>query len=401
MTLTDKTYDVAIVGAGPAGSSSAIRLACGGMKVLLIEQKKFPRAKLCGEFISPECLDHFKELKVLDNMLTAGGVALDKTVFYARNGRSLTVPSEWFAQGSNALGLSRAAMDGALLDRARCVGVDILEETDAVDLLFYNERVCGIGVRDKDRQTFEVKATLTIDGTGRARKLSRLVDKARGNSKLRRADFVAFKTHLRNVGIPDGVCEIYGYRGGYGGSSRVENGLHNHCFIVSANLAKKYRGDAVEIMKHVVQTNRQAAQSFRDARIVDEWLAVPIESFGRAPLVSAEGLLAVGDAGAFIDPFTGSGILMALESAKISADVINSEFTRSGPGLSFRSIARQYQDRYGAKFNRRLRISSLLRRAAFVPFLAEIVVSGLSLSQGLTRRVAQATRQTETIRSSR
>ena len=48
-------YDVIIAGAGPAGSSAAIRLAAGGLNVLLVEQKKFPRPKLCGEFISPEC----------------------------------------------------------------------------------------------------------------------------------------------------------------------------------------------------------------------------------------------------------------------------------------------------------------------------------------------------------
>ena len=44
-------YDVIIAGAGPAGSSAAIHLATSGLKVLLVEQKKFPRAKLCGEFI--------------------------------------------------------------------------------------------------------------------------------------------------------------------------------------------------------------------------------------------------------------------------------------------------------------------------------------------------------------
>jgi flavin-dependent dehydrogenase len=66
MKSTGAQYDVIITGAGPAGSSAAIRLAQARINVLLVEQKKFPRAKLCGEFMSPECLSHFAELNVLD-----------------------------------------------------------------------------------------------------------------------------------------------------------------------------------------------------------------------------------------------------------------------------------------------------------------------------------------------
>ncbi len=57
--------DVIIVGAGPAGAGAAIELASRGARVLIAEQKRFPREKLCGEFISPECLEHFERLGVL------------------------------------------------------------------------------------------------------------------------------------------------------------------------------------------------------------------------------------------------------------------------------------------------------------------------------------------------
>src|SRR3954468_1773283 len=109
---SDRTkFHAIIVGAGPAGSSCAIRLANKGLKVLIAEQKSFPRAKLCGEFISPECIDHFAELGVLDEILSSGGTSIDRTIFYSRNGRSITVPSEWLLSGSRAIGLSRARMD--------------------------------------------------------------------------------------------------------------------------------------------------------------------------------------------------------------------------------------------------------------------------------------------------
>ncbi|HEX8638725.1 MAG TPA: FAD-dependent oxidoreductase, partial [Pyrinomonadaceae bacterium] len=87
---------ILIAGAGPAGASLAIRLAAQGLQVCLIERERFPRQKLCGEFISPECSRHFAELGVLDSMITAGGERIVETVFYAANGKNVRVPSEWF-----------------------------------------------------------------------------------------------------------------------------------------------------------------------------------------------------------------------------------------------------------------------------------------------------------------
>ena len=55
-----------------------------GARVLLVEEKKFPRAKLCGEFISPECFAHFKRLGVAEEMLAAGGVSLSQTAVWIR-----------------------------------------------------------------------------------------------------------------------------------------------------------------------------------------------------------------------------------------------------------------------------------------------------------------------------
>lgn len=383
-----KSYDVAIAGAGPAGTSLAIRLANSGLSVLLIEQKSFPREKLCGEFISPECLGHFEDLGVMDEMIAAGGTELNETIFFARNGRSVSVNSEWFGDfNRSALGLSRAEMDTKLLERAKNSGVTILEETTVTGLILENECVTGLKLREKTQTELAIRSRLCVDATGRTRSLARRLDEKDATKKP--AELVAFKTHLRDVKLIPGACEIYVYNGGYGGCNRVEDDLYNLCFISSAHETKRLSSDPERVMREIVFTNQRAKNSMQDATVAKPWLAVPIERFGRGQLVSADGLITVGDAAAFIDPFTGSGMLLALESGKIAASSITQSFST---GYKFADFAIDYKRRYSAAFDRRLRACSLLRYAAFSPILAESTIALLKLNESLRRRVARSTR---------
>src|SRR5215470_3380903 len=65
-------YDVIIIGAGPAGSTVSTLLARAGLRALLLEKSRFPREKLCGEFITPECFNVFDRLGVRERIFDAG-----------------------------------------------------------------------------------------------------------------------------------------------------------------------------------------------------------------------------------------------------------------------------------------------------------------------------------------
>lgn len=387
MTSTPRKCDVAIVGAGPAGSSTAIRLTLAGLDVVVLEQKAFPRHKLCGEFVSPECMPHFTELGVMEDIASAGGTELRKTVFYSRSGKSVSIDSSWFGvAGALAIGLSRAEMDARLLGRARDVGVDVRERTTAINGIVDNGKVKGIIARDAAGREYSVEAMITIDATGRTRTLTRHF----APDKIKKpASSVAFKAYLRGARLAPAACEIYVYSGGYGGCNQVEGDVFNLCFIVSAELTKRLGSDPERIMREVVCTNHRAAFALRDAQVVSEWFAVPITRFGRGELAPADGLLAVGDAAAFIDPFTGSGMLLALESGKIAAEAIASQ---NSNGFDLKAIGKEYSVRYGAAFDQRLRLCSALRHVSDIPFAAESLITLLGLSRGFRRRLARATR---------
>jgi menaquinone-9 beta-reductase len=382
MLKQHSNFDVIIAGGGPAGASAAIHLAGGGVRVLLIEQKKFPRAKLCGEFISPECQAHFEKLGVAGAMISSGPALLDETVFYSSKGHHVAVPSKWFGGGRPALGLSRAVMDEVLLRCAQDNGVLVHEGASITEPLLDGERVVGVRVKI-DGAHHDYRAPITIDATGRARILSRKIDHANGNGK--RPTLVAFKAHLKKTRVAAGACEIYFYPDGYGGLSTVEAGTSNLCFIIAAESVKRCNSDPNVVLRECVMKNRRAAHTLETAEVCSEWLSASWERFGRQRPSPAPGLLAIGDSAAFIDPFTGSGMLMAFESGELVAQTILRQQNKQ-------SLEADYTVAYRQAFDSRLRICGLLRRAAFSPRLAELGIAICGASERFRNRLVRATR---------
>lgn len=450
--MQNEIYDAVIVGAGPAGASAAIYLAQAGKRVLLAEARSFPRAKLCGEFISPECLTHFQNLNVAARINATNAARIFETRFTATSGASCRVPSAWFGTSNEgyALGLSRAEMDAQLLARAGEAGVCVAKETTAVAVVV-NEKGIVRGVRLRHQVSGEISeahAQVVIDATGRARAVSRLAAKQTAKTKFatpqasdakpeltsqlksskqigvtnqsevsnqseinkqteitkrERASLVAFKAHLRLSdeslsACENRACEIFFYPGGYGGLNEIEAGKWNLCFIVKAEDAKACGGGAEKVLREIVFRNSCARTLLQDATIESEWLCVAIERFGRGQVAPFPGLLAVGDAASFIDPFTGSGMLMALDNGLLAARVIKKWLAHNKGDsslLAYKLLAENYQAAYRKKFDKRLRVCANLRRAAFAPaWLIAATIRTLNLNNSLRRRIARATRGT-------
>lgn len=379
--------EIIIVGGGPAGASLAIRLAQLGFDVVVLEERRFPRHKLCGEFISPECMSHFAQLGLREPIERAGGMKLWRTVFYSPSGRRLIVPNEWF--GGPALGLSRARMDELLLARAHAAGARVYQRTRAIEAIENDGRVLGVIARSSEGIK-PLRAGLIIDATGRRRALARKLERGSGPPR-RSPSLIAFKAHLRSARPADATCEIYFYRGGYGGLSFVEDGLCNLCFIVGAGDVRARAGSAERLVRELVCANQRAARTLSSAEPVTPWASASIERFGPAALAPSENLLVIGDAASFIDPFTGSGILLALENSALLARVISDRW-RNG-ARNWEELASAYERAYRARFSRRWRMTAILRHVIFAsPSLLEVGIASLNASAWLTKTIACATR---------
>src|SRR5438034_300271 len=125
-----------------------------------------------------------------------------------------------------------------------------------------------------------VRSAITIDATGRTRALARHLNSKPNTKRDRRPPMIAFKAHLENTRVAAGACEIYFYRGGYGGLSSIESGLSNLCFIASARDVREWGADAERVMRAVVCQNRRAAYGVEHARAGPPGLGGAREGFG-------------------------------------------------------------------------------------------------------------------------
>ena len=275
-------------------------------------------------------------------------------------------------------------MDDVLLRRAQQCGATVLEGATINEPIVDGIDVLGVKLKTNGSD-HEYRAPLTIDATGRARILTRKLHTSEPRSK---AKLIAFKAHLRDTRVAPNACEIYFYPEGYGGLSTVEGEISNLCFIISAEQVKRNHSNPETVMREMVMKNRRAAYTLECAKPESEWLSASWERFGRQRPNPATGLLTIGDSAAFIDPFTGSGMLMAFESGELAAEVI----LRNRGCSDLSSLGAEYAADYIQKFESRLRICGWLRRAAFRPRLAGLGIAVCGLSGRFRNRIARATR---------
>src|SRR5580693_2645166 len=106
-------YDVAIIGAGPAGSTCAAFCAQAGWRTLLIEKARFPRDKVCGDCVNPACWPVLERLGVDERIRSLPHARIADVAFVSQHGRQLRIPLPVSEHGEIAV--ARRLFDAALL----------------------------------------------------------------------------------------------------------------------------------------------------------------------------------------------------------------------------------------------------------------------------------------------
>ena len=359
-------WDVVVVGGGPAGCSAAISLARAGLKVALYEARTYPHDKMCGEFLSPECVPVLGALGLRQERLaalnpvpihTARITAPDGTVWQTR----LT---------GLAMGLSRKTLDAALAEEAERAGVSVCQAAHVTGLTGSLQEGFELEVSGSNTAV-PVRARAVLAAHGKRSAFDRLL----GRKFLsQRQPFVAVKAHFHGPPLPNRI-ELYSFAGGYCGMSEIEGGAQVVCLLVNEKVFQLRRGRGPEGVDGFIswmmgQNEPLGAWLQKAERIQARWISIAQIPFGRKTLMERD-VLMCGDAAGLIVPLAGNGITMALESGRLAAGWLSRYLAGE---IQVEQLRQGYPAEWGQRYNLRLRLGRAIQPVLLRPRLAAIAL---------------------------
>ena len=305
---------VSIIGAGPAGAAAALAVVTAGGRALVYEQSAFPRHKVCGEFFTPEIIPLLQQIGLAAEFRALLPAVVSRAELHF-DGRCRRFPLP-----EPALGLSRWTFDDFLLRAALARGASLRRERAPA-----------------------------LPGAIRA------AGRAAASPRGRR--LFGFKAHFS--GPASDAVELFFFSGGYCGLCPIERGLTNVCGLIDEARFRDCAFDGDALLDRLPRLRSRLHALDRRS----SWLLTGPLRFGRAP----HRTLAAGDAACFLDPFTGSGLLAAVQTGLWAGQAA----LRPSDGPAW------YRRRCSSFYRRQLAASAIARRllslgcaghlAAFLP----------------------------------
>ena len=355
MTDSTRHADAIVVGAGPAGSSTAYWLAQAGLDVFLLEKATFPRDKICGDGLTPRAV---RALISMGVDVHDPGWGRNQGLRIYGGGARIELPWPELASFPDfGLVRKRADFDQFLAEHAAKAGARLLQGCTVTGPILdeRTDRIVGVTAVHEGEET-EFRAPLVVAADGNSTRLSlamglrRREDRPMGVAVRR-----YFETPRHDDDFMEAWLELwdgerllpgYGWVFGVGdGTSNVGLGLLN---TSKAFQSVDYRG----------MLKRWCAQMPEDWQFDEEHATSRIRGaalpmgFNRQPHYT-RGMLLVGDAGGMINPFNGEGIDYALESGRLAADIMVQALARRTAAQRERTLyeyPRILKDEHGGYF---------------------------------------------------
>jgi flavin-dependent dehydrogenase len=367
-----KKYDIIIVGGGLAGLTAALHLSRRNYSVLVIEKKRYPHHKVCGEYVSNEVIPYLEQLGVSFEGLQVKQI--DTLLLSSSLGKSVQTKLPL-----GGIGISRFAFDHLLFEKA--IEKDVDFQMDTVLRIDYKENNFTI-TTEQDRQ---FSTGIVIGAYGKRDSLDKRLHRTFIQNK---SSWLGVKAHYKCDGFPDNLVALHNFSGGYGGLSKTETGAVNFCYLTSYKSFQKEKSIA-EFNTNVVARNPYLGEFLEKATpVFEEPLTIAQISFQPKTAVHNH-ILMCGDTAGLIHPLCGNGMAMAIHAAKIASELI-CEYMESKDRKRSR-LEEHYEKLWSEAFTKRLWTGRQLQTVLLNETASSFAINLAIMSPVVLRRLIKNT----------
>ncbi len=368
-------FDVIIVGAGPAGATTALNLLGSGLKVALVDKSTFPRRKICGDALSGSAInvmkrlpgDIYRDFIELPSVMPSFGIR-----FYSPDRNYADIP---FAQpASDATVPAGYTCKREILDHFLMLNVKKHREISVIENFRVKtaERRGDEVVLQGESNTLRGKMVVGSDGVR-----SVIGSSLAGNTADYKNYSIGVRTYFKGVSDlhPENFIELHFFKEllpGYLWIFPLSDNETNVGLGILYDQFKEKKENLAEKLIRLIDRDDELRTRFRNSEMKGkiEGYGLPLGPSRKA--VSGDGFLLTGDAASLVDPFTGEGIGNAMASGEIAARVIRHAFQKMDLSPE---MLKEYDELIAKRFQNEQKTSHLIQKMAQSSYLFNLVIS--------------------------